>query len=525
MNLRTVLLAFCAVCSFAFLTNGQVHDMSISVDPSKVPAGTSAVAIAFLEDTIAEQTLPFDDSRYEQITWTLVSSGDADRIAGTTRGDSIVIEAGTTAYRYIQLRAQYNSISAQAVIPVSPGPAYAISLERDSSISGTEEHAPDSTFSTYTVTSPDTTDSSFVFAFVRDQYGNILDEGRSELAGNVEIPMRAHRAEWKIVDASAREHLSMTPYDTSTSDTSLRWIGVIKRKTDVSAQTKLVVTQNGLQPDTIDLNVTVGSEGPQISQAVLSSPVYPRQDAYDTLVITFETPIQWPRGGNADEVADRLDAMFCLYDVDTKQCSEHFFDNAEITVTSPGESSSELTISLPHTYAREGIDIRRDSLRLRTSGNPLKDKKGAFVSTAGGKPIQGAVKCEVHLVESPANPAQQITALPVSLPGGTINLPADPVSERTEIPEKGIVMQVYSTADLDKSAVTIYDMVGNVIADKLKLYRTTSTGKYVVIWDGYNTRYRRVASGTYLSIIRIKSASGKSITKRKKIALVNSSDE
>ena len=67
--------------------------------------------------------------------------------------------------------------------------------------------------------------------------------------------------------------------------------------------------------------------------------------------------------------------------------------------------------------------------------------------------------------------------------------------------------------------VMVYDPVGNLVRNDLKLYETRLLRNYYTAWDGTNRFGRRVGSGAYLFIFKLQYPDGTPIIERKKVAL------
>jgi fibro-slime domain-containing protein len=71
------------------------------------------------------------------------------------------------------------------------------------------------------------------------------------------------------------------------------------------------------------------------------------------------------------------------------------------------------------------------------------------------------------------------------------------------------------------SEVQIYDAVGHIIRDDLRLIAGTKKLTYGVAWDGTNENGRRVGSGTYLAVIKAETVTGGKYVITQKIGINN----
>lgn len=416
MRSQRALIVFTLVVMCAAGTYGQGTPNEIRLGNNRIKVGDTLTLTANIVDTTNGSSLRFDQDVYDAIEWELMTSGVGDAIVGAAQGDSVRIRAGTRAYRYIRVRALWvnpdkgkypdapDSMTALAPIPVQPGPAYRVTVERDSTITkGDNEYAPDAV-STVHITDPDTDKEHYVYAFLRDRYNNILDEAPVDF-GNVDNPQEATGVQWRILpgtaptaDPSDTALVSIAPFHDASRDSTFNWIGAITRESEDSARVSVVASQASLIPDTFNIRVYVGSGGPRLQKAVLRSPVhnlvgeaFDADTIYDTLDIYFLTNVLVP-----EHLNDTLASVFKLYDTDTLRFDTTFFYHDSIMVTdslSTGAVVSVISLAIPHTYAREKIDIGHDSLALRlVNVSPLRDAQGAFVNIPSQVVIQGNKK-------------------------------------------------------------------------------------------------------------------------------------
>jgi hypothetical protein len=84
------------------------------------------------------------------------------------------------------------------------------------------------------------------------------------------------------------------------------------------------------------------------------------------------------------------------------------------------------------------------------------------------------------------------------------NLKQEDVSSKGNPPSTGTVVEIRAIKPVvvASSRMDVYDIVGNVVCEKLPVYgRTDYEGTYEIFWDGRNKNNRIVGPGTYLGIL------------------------
>jgi fibro-slime domain-containing protein len=469
------------------------------------------------------------DSAYHHITWHLVTDGQqpGDDIVGDSTGASTRV-TGTQAHRYYMVEAVYQdpidstrTIRDTVFLPVEPAPPYQITLERDSIISTADsnEWYPDDLV--YDTIGREE-DALQMYAFVRDSFGNIIEEGSvTNQPNRINNPQGADNAQWRQEPGTNDRFMTVRPYNGQT-----RWIGVAERTSGAGADSRVIVSQDGLVPDTCWIHLAYISMGPILTGARYYSFLDAQWNDHDTLVLTFAEPVVWPDPFTLEQ---NLGSVFALYDASNDMLDTTVFANTTaFAIRRPLDSvGTTMTLLVQHGYGSSHISPAEDSVVvLPEPDNYLQDTQGSEVQDTSRAMIRSRPSWIVHPYTTPINPARPGYG-DSSLAGVTIEaLPGDAFApERfTHMQsllqrETGIPGFVKSTGSLTNGMVTVLDPLGNVMAREVPLAYMPDKSEYVFIWDGLNQNNRRVAAGTYLAIVEVTTENGTTSRKRIRLAI------
>jgi fibro-slime domain-containing protein len=238
------------------ITTNLLHDidrLDIQAAGFEITAGNTLTLSGQLTDEYNLPVPPGDDS-YDNLSWHIIAGKEpGDSIVGDTTGSRIQV-TGTRAHRSYGVAAQWINpedstyVERDTVyIPVAPSAPHHITIEPDSVIQTAHgnQWTPDmahgdTLYSTQT--------SMPLFAFVRDSFGNIIDQDASDDPTGISNPLTADSAVWELVPSSDSIHATIVPLHDSTP-----WIRTLQPRHEDTAHVTVTVAQQGLLPDTCTL--------------------------------------------------------------------------------------------------------------------------------------------------------------------------------------------------------------------------------------------------------------------------------
>ncbi|MBD3345833.1 MAG: hypothetical protein GF401_12290 [Chitinivibrionales bacterium] len=244
-----------------------------------------------------------------------------------------------------------------------------------------------------------------------------------------------------------------------------------------------------------ELNI-IYNPGPSIVKALYfpgQQPMAPVENP-DHILIQFNEEVTWPYRKSATPT--KVTDVFKIY---TSKSDTIDSLNMEIRYPEGSDSAEYVWLIIPPDEI-ENVVITpgKDTIWLISNTPHLKDMQGAF-PPGNLAPIQWGVELNwIPAVESPFAPDKP-------LPGNIKDILDD--NPRYSSIRTGTFGQVISAKalqlDIHKTSVTIFDAVGNIVADKLPLVQDDNKDKYYFGWDGLNRNGRVVGSGTYVAAITV----------------------
>lgn len=262
--------------------------------------------------------------------------------------------------------------------------------------------------------------------------------------------------------------------------------------------------------------------GPVVAEARLSSSGLTDNDALavDTLTISFSEPLVW-RDTSSLKPADVLEFL------DSGAVSSEAFaglDQDDIKVLDDG---SGVVVTMSNGFV---VEPREDQIRLKGSTELVSDgAENAPPDNAQPRTILWGAGSQIRVVAAPLAElrrgsqaglyektiAYYSTVLPPN--AGSRPLGGTVVSVETVKPLKNRGTDVDGRTFYGSAVV--FDALGNVVADNLKVKEIGNRRKYAAYWDGRNHNGRKVGPGTYLVVATVTDINNKTITNRTKIGI------
>ncbi|MBD3391388.1 MAG: fibro-slime domain-containing protein [Chitinivibrionales bacterium] len=236
--------------------------------------------------------------------------------------------------------------------------------------------------------------------------------------------------------------------------------------------------------------------GPQVQQALYFLGNPPGREGGttpDTLIVSFSVPVQ---GDTLDQYLDNPEDMLDYIGVPDAAV----FEDARVKVIDQGSDGEvrRIAIVLPHpnlvTPLEDSLQARQDVL-VDVYGNPTP-------ADSRVTPIEWGRNYDWIADTSPNPFVPAVSRVPAPIRDGVSTSGKEPV------PVSAAVVQISSVSELDtdRSTLAIYDVVGNLVADGLEAYASsTERTRYYFFWDGTNENGRVVGAGTYLAVIKLRS--------------------
>ncbi|MBD3420129.1 MAG: hypothetical protein GF398_08440 [Chitinivibrionales bacterium] len=233
----------------------------------------------------------------------------------------------------------------------------------------------------------------------------------------------------------------------------------------------------------------------------------------DTLRLIFTEPVTF----TSSDPGAFLD--FLNLSDDNPTWSESFFKDFKIDNSRKTDTSIVLYIESPSNSQK--IEPLKDSVQLRPGTPNVLDNNDNVPPIGFAVVVRWGIEPKAY-VETVVDPATKelppawanafsTPEYPVGL-SGEVRAKIKKFTDNLEASPVGVPIQVTSPKELDvnTSEVTIYDAVGNILAEKMPLVREedASTYTYYSAWNGRNQSGRYVGSGTYVAIINYYSKDG-----------------
>ena len=257
--------------------------------------------------------------------------------------------------------------------------------------------------------------------------------------------------------------------------------------------------------DTVRIAVPiVDNRGPEIQRAIYYPGVFGTKD---TIRITFSKPV------SRDLLLNAIPSGSFVY-TDNGVVNNNILNGSELKSTYSTDFVQEVTIIVNPGL----VQPITDSLSLVGNSASVSDRSGNLPARNNPKiPIEWGTDNSITIASS-TNPF---------IPGETEISPivrqqyATVVSQETTT---GIVIGISSLIPLDlednsNSFVKIYDAVGNLLVQGLKIGQGKTAGQYGIYWNGKNKNGRTVGAGTYLMDITLRDVKGKTSNDRIKIGV------
>lgn len=208
-------------------------------------------------------------------------------------------------------------------------------------------------------------------------------------------------------------------------------------------------------------------------------------DSTDTLTITFSEPVNKTDHSQPYKLKNRETGE---YELTLRWLASPSGERHVYVVTAVSGAEA------PQTGDSIWIDV---SAHVRDIGGNTQDNPANRRVTLNTKEAPLAMETgSVNNPFTPGAPAPNLKAAPSVLRkewsrvGGGVIVTAQPKEEvRRSVPLTG--------------SVSIYDIVNNPVATDLPMVLDSETNRLFLVWDGRNSRNRKVATGTYLAVVTI----------------------
>ncbi|MBD3392882.1 MAG: fibro-slime domain-containing protein [Chitinivibrionales bacterium] len=311
--------------------------------------------------------------------------------------------------------------------------------------------------------------------------GIVFDQNGNEMADMSQI------IEWEIVEGTQQSGDVLSPLEgrevSFTPTLGYRTVSVKATFQDPDYP-DVVFT------DTVSIQVLPPDlRGPEIERVLYYYGVLPGEegDAPDTLVVYFNEGVMCPEL-TADTATPRR--LFVYFPQDMEDL---VFDGAGLVVNC-NDSAKSATILLPEqglvTPLSDKMQITPGALRDRWNNTAPPD--GNIATIEWGRDYNWTAST----APNPFDPTSD------EVPAGV----KSQLASQEGVPEHGTTIEVTSIKGLDIGAsyAVIYDVVGNVVRERLEGNRTARGNKKTFFfWDGHNEAGRIVGAGTYLAVMYI----------------------
>jgi hypothetical protein len=182
------------------------------------------------------------------------------------------------------------------------------------------------------------------------------------------------------------------------------------------------------------------------------------------------------------------------------RCDEQYTQSIVIVAAS---SAAEI---VPY---RDSLQLVANALDASGNGPPPADRaRKAAIEVGGENRMDGIAS------PNPFVPGE--TLLHQSLPPATRTFYSSVIGNKTygTLVAVSTVKPLKAGTDNSYGSAEVYDAVGNLVQDGLKVLRANSYRDYGVVWDGRNTNGRLVGGGGYLMVIQGVDIDGQTVGKR-----------
>lgn len=328
-------------------------------------------------------------------------------------------------------------------------------------------------------------DSAFVYAVVRDKWGNYC-----RMADSI-------KTLWSVINGS--KVVSATGIEQK------KYKGKIK-SAGVGGDASVEASESGLIKDTLTVKIKGG--GPSLIRAVYTPSSGSNKGV---LQLTFSEPV------DLDMLLKTLPQTALKYFSSQGVSSTVIL--AGSTFNSKASEQFGATVTIQLGSGESGIIPDKDSVQL-ISGTV--NKQGEIPNViSGGKVLVEMANGTISITIS-SNPVKLDKDLSSTLPPRILNTYKNVIGGNA----KGMIIAVHSTVPLKEfngnwGTAVVYDAVGNLVVKDLEILKANdnSLTEYGAFWDGKNRNGRTVGAGTYLLVISITDIKGVTRSLRSKIGI------
>ncbi len=324
------------------------------------------------------------------------------------------------------------------------------------------------------VTLNNLSDSVYVYAVVRDKWGNFC-----RMSDSI-------RTVWTVLNGA--QFISVAGIEQK------KYQGKIKG-TGIEGDASVEASENGLIKDTVmvrfNVPVVIPSGGPSLLRAVYipGSGI----NSKGILQLTFSESV------DISMLLKTLPKTALKYISSQGISSTTILDGSTFNTKSIEQFGKTITIQLGS--GESGIIPDKDSIQL-ISGTV--NSNGESPDINSGKKVKIEIQEGTISVRISSNPVRLDRDLLTTLPPRVIDTYKNVIGSNA----RGMIIAIHSTVPLKSNngnygTAVVYDAVGNLVVKSLQLLKANdnSLTEYAIFWNGKNRNNRTVGAGTYLMVI------------------------